>query len=70
MMEHTAKLLGEIAELKEYKHRVGKALARIGHWHDLVGGDTAAFEAKEVEWGTLESILRIFKEEGVSRKDD
>ena len=67
MMENTTKLLDQIAELKEYRHRVGKALARIDHWHNRVGENTEAFEAKEAEWKTLETIVRIFKEEGVSQ---
>lgn len=56
MMEHTAKLLGEIADLKEYKHQVGKALARIEHWCDNGNPDIT-------EKATLETVLRIFKEE-------
>ena len=67
MMQNTTKLLDQIAELKEYRHRVGKALARIGHWHNRVGKETAASEAREAEWKTLETIVRIFKEEGVSQ---
>lgn len=57
MTENTAKLLGEIADLKEYQHRVGKALARIDGWHKIAGPITQ---------GALETVLRIFKEEGVN----
>ena len=53
MMENTAKLLGEIAELKEYKHQVGKALARIEYWQKV-----AVPSSKQ----TLEKVLNIFKE--------
>ncbi|MCK4735386.1 MAG: hypothetical protein KAT65_23235 [Methanophagales archaeon] len=55
MMEHTAKLLDEIAELKKYKHQVGKALARIEHWQKGA--------AEPIRQQTLERVLGIFEEE-------
>ena len=56
MMKNTTKLLDQIAELKEYRHQIGKALARIESWHDRLGQGVEPSE-------TLEMILRIFKEE-------
>ena len=56
MMENTAKLLDHIAALKEYKHQTIKALARIGE-------ETEPNEARQTERETLETVLRIFKEE-------
>ena len=66
MMENPARLLHEIAELKEQLHKYDKAIARIQHWHDRLGHGTEASEAREAEWKTLETVLRIFKEEGVN----
>lgn len=63
MMETTAKLLGEIVELKEYRHQVGKALARIEYWRDGLEESKGTFEARDAEWEILERVLRIFKEE-------
>ena len=60
MMENTAKLLGEIAELKEKLHKHDKAIARIESWYDRVGLEA---KAREIEWRTLWTVLRIFKEE-------
>lgn len=54
MMENTAKLLNEISELKEKLHKHGKAIARIEHWHT---------RTESIEKQTLETVLRIFKEE-------
>lgn len=54
MMENTAKLLDQIAALKEYQHRVGKALARIERWQKEAGPNSGY---------TLEKVLSIFKEE-------
>ena len=56
MMENTAKLLDEIARLKEYKHQVGKALARIEYWQQ-----NAVTEPNNKQ--TLDRVLSIFKEE-------
>ena len=58
MMENTAKLLDEIAKLKEYKHHVGKALARIEHWQKVAG---------PISEETLREVLDIFKEEEASQ---
>ena len=58
-MQNTAKLLDEIAELKKYKHQVGKALARIEHWSNTDAGPNSQ--------KTLERVLSIFREEGVNR---
>lgn len=55
MMQNTAKLLDEIAELKKYKYRVGKALARIENWQKEV--------AEPIRQRTLERVLSIFDEE-------
>ena len=55
MMENTAKLLDEIAELKEYKHQIGNALARIEHWQKEV--------VEPIRRQTLERALSIFEEE-------
>lgn len=65
MIESTAKLLNELTELKEQLHKHSKAIARIEHWHDRLGKETEASEASEAEWKTLETVLRIFSEEGV-----
>ena len=54
MMENTAKLLDEIAELKGYQHQVGKALARIEYWQKV---------AVPSSQQTLEKVLSIFGEE-------
>ena len=56
--EAVSELINEIAELKEYKHRVGKALARIEHWSNTDAGPNSQ--------QTLERVMSIFKEEGVS----
>lgn len=61
--EVTLDFLNETAELKEQLHQHGKALARIEHWHNRLGQGTEPSEAREAEWGTLETVLRIFKEE-------
>ena len=63
MMENTAKLLDHIVALKEYKHQTIKALARIGHWYGRLGEETEPNEARQTERETLETVLRIFKEE-------
>ena len=55
MMQNTAKLLDEIAELKEYRHQVEKALARIEHWSNTDAGPNSQ--------QTLERVMSIFKEE-------
>lgn len=62
MMENTAKLLGEIAELKEKLHKHDKAIAGIEQWlaRDVSNPNT---EGRIVERKTLEAVLRIFKEE-------
>ena len=73
MMENTTKLLNEIAELKEKLHKHGKAIARIEHWHSATSiiSISAAktqkenAQAREVEKGILEMVLRIFEGEGV-----
>lgn len=56
MVEHIAKLLDQIAELKEYKHQVGEALARIEYWQQNVVTEPNNRQ-------TLEKVLDIFKEE-------
>ena len=66
MMENTAKLLDEIAGLKEYKHQVGKALARIENW-DTRKVSNPSTQERITEKETLETVLRIFREEGVNR---
>lgn len=65
-MEITAKLLDEIAGLKDHRNRVVKALVRIDQWHtkDVSNPNT---EGRKIEKNTLEAVLRIFKEEGVSQ---
>ena len=55
MMENTAKLLNEIAELKEKLHKHGKAIERIEQWYTT--------ETRETERQTLETVLRIFRKE-------
>ena len=55
MMENTAKLLDEIAGLKEYRHQVMKALARIEHWQKGA--------PEPIRQQTLERVLSIFEEE-------
>ena len=66
MMQNTAKLLDEIAELKEKLHTHDKALARLEQWlwftRDVSNPNT---EGRKVERETLKAVLRIFKEEGV-----
>ena len=62
MMEHTAKLLSEIAKLKEKLHKHDKAIARIGYWLATLPR-TDNPQARETEKQTLETVLRIFKEE-------
>ena len=64
MMENTAKLLGEIAGLKEKLHKHGKVIARIEQWHTRKVENPNA-QARLTEGETLETVLRIFKEEGV-----
>jgi len=58
----STKLLTEIAELKEQLHKHGKAIARIEHWHTRKVSNPNT-QAREVEKQTLETVLRIFKEE-------
>lgn len=55
MSENKAKLLDEIAGLKEYRDKVLKALARIEHWQNGV--------AEPIRRQTLERVLSIFEEE-------
>ena len=61
MMENTAKLLDEIARLKEKLHKHDKAIARIEQWltRDVSNPNT---EGRIVEKATLKAVLRIFKE--------
>ena len=66
MMENTAKLLDEIAELKEYKYQVGKALARIENWHTRKVRNENT-NGRIIEKQTLETVLRIFEEEGANQ---
>ena len=63
MMENTAKLLGDIAGLKEKLHKHDKAIARIEQWltRGVSNPDT---EGRIIERKTLEAVLRIFEEEG------
>ena len=63
MMQNTAKLLGEIAELKEKLHKHDKAIAEIEQWltRDVSNPNT---EGRIVERETLKAVLRIFKEGG------
>ena len=60
--EAMSELLNENAELKEQSHQHGKALARIGHWHTRKVSNPNA-QARITEKETLETVLRIFKEE-------
>ena len=62
MMENTAKILNKIAELKKYRHQVGKALARIEHWHTRKVSNPNT-QGRKTEEETLETVLRIFEEE-------
>ena len=55
--EVVSELTNEIDELRDYQHRVRKALARIRGWHKIAGPITQ---------GALETVLCIFDEEGVS----
>ena len=61
MMENTAKLLDEIARLKEKLHKHDKAITRIEQWltRDVSNPNT---EGRIVEKATLKAVLRIFKE--------
>lgn len=63
MMENTAKLLDEIAKLKEKLHKYGKAIERIEQWLTSYPNTQTRIPEKE----TLETVLRIFKEEGVDQ---
>ena len=62
MMENTAKLLDEIAKLKEKLHKHDKAIARIDQWltRDVSNPNT---EGRTIERETLKAVLRIFEEE-------
>ena len=66
MMENTAKLLDEIAKLKEKLHKHDKALARIGYRLATYPRSVNP-QARETEKQTLEAVLRIFKEEEASQ---
>ena len=55
MMPTTAKLLDEIAELKEKLHKHDKAIARIENWQQNA--------VTEPNKQTLGRVLDIFKEE-------
>lgn len=66
MMQNTEEKLemyNEIAELKEQLHKHDKAIARIEHWHIAKLNENT--QARIVEKETLETVLRIFKEERV-----
>ena len=60
--EAISELTNENAELKEQLHQHGKALARIGHWH-IRKVSNPNTQARIIEKETLETVLRIFKEE-------
>lgn len=62
MMENTAKLLNEIAELKEKLHKHGKAIERIEQWYTTETREKNVM-ARETERQTLETVLRIFRKE-------
>lgn len=65
-METTTKLLNEIAGLKQYRNQVIRALVRTEQWYakEVSNPNT---EGRIIEKDTLEKVLRIFKEEGVSQ---
>lgn len=60
-MKNTAKMLDEIAGLKEELHNHKKAIAEIKFWLLVETGEKNAM-AREIERQTLETVLRIFKE--------
>ena len=64
MMQNTAKLLNEISELKEKLHKHDKAIARIEQWYTIKPHENT--RARIIERETLETVLRIFKDEEVS----
>ena len=60
--EVLSELQNEIDELRDYQHRTEKAIARIESWLSIQTGKENTEERKIVKQ-TLESVLRIFKEE-------
>ena len=65
MMPYTeilSELQNEIDELRDYQHRIEKALARIKNWHIRKVSNPNA-QARIIERDTLEAVLRIFDEE-------
>lgn len=66
MMENTKKLLDEIDGLKKYRDQTVKALERIDQWHTREVSNPNT-EGRKSEKETLETVLRIFKEEGVGK---
>ena len=60
--EVVSELQNEIDELRDYQHRTEKALARIEHWHTRRVSNPNT-QARIMERDTLETVLRVFKEE-------
>ena len=63
--EVLSELQNEIDELRDYQHRTEKALARIKYWH-IRKVSNPNTQARINEKETLETVLRIFKEEGAN----
>ena len=59
--EVVSELQNEIDGLRDYQHRIEKALARIKNWH--ISKARTNSNARIIEKETLETVLRIFDEE-------